>query len=180
MAKQRHDDLTAGLKDMLRRAEAKEPSKAFMRKLNLLVVENGEEVFRLELGHDEPARVPPMKIEIQNEQLLHWRPRVRKFAPLQRDFIEAHVKMLLELGIVRKSKSQWASPLLLVRALLARLQQGRVATSTAAQTCMGRFFNSGDSSSIPLRHARLVDLPDPVFCPPMVNVYLFIFHALGC
>ena len=107
-------ELASGLEDMLRRAERHRPSASCMKRLRALVDEN-EDVFRLELGQDRPANVPCMVIRIADEPLLNWRPRVRKFAPLQREFIDAHVELLLSLGVIRPSRSRYASPITLVR-----------------------------------------------------------------
>ena len=108
------EELASGLEDMLCRAEKHRPSASCMKRLRTLVAEN-EDVFRLELGQDKPANVPCMVIRIADEPLLNWRPRVRKFAPLQREFIDAHVELLLSLGVIRPSRSRYASPITLVR-----------------------------------------------------------------
>ena len=74
------------------------------------------DVFRLELGMDPPARVQPLDIELIDESLPERRGgRPRSFAPLQRQFVEAHIKLLLKIGVIEKCNSNEAAPIVLVR-----------------------------------------------------------------
>jgi hypothetical protein len=61
------------------------------------------DVFRLELGMDPPARVQPLDIELIDESLPERRGgRPRSFAPLQRQFVEEHINLLLKIGVIEK------------------------------------------------------------------------------
>ena len=74
------------------------------------------DVFRLELGLDPPAKVTPLEIELIDESLPERRTgRPRSFAPLQRQFLEEHIKLLLRIGVIEKCNENEAAPIVLVR-----------------------------------------------------------------
>ena len=65
---------------------------------------------------DPPARVLPLDIELIDKSLPERRgDRPRSFAPLQRQFVEAHIKLLLKIGVIEKCNSNEAAHIVLVR-----------------------------------------------------------------
>jgi hypothetical protein len=108
------DALHAALADMLRPAEANGASQATMVAL-IEIVFKYQDVFRLELGKDPPANAEPLRIELIEDDSLSRTPRAQRFAPLQMEFISEHVDMLVRLGVVKPSNSDFASPIVLAR-----------------------------------------------------------------
>ena len=84
-----------------------------MEALKQLVLEFPD-IFRMELGRDPPAQVEPMEVQlIEGDDLkMH---RARRFAPLQMEFLDNHVRLLLEMKVIKKSRSNYASPIVLAR-----------------------------------------------------------------
>ena len=67
-------------------------------------------------GNDPPANVPPMEIQLIDETKVDsHRVPARTFAPLQQRFLNEHVEFLLRIGVIKKSKSNITSPIVLVR-----------------------------------------------------------------
>ena len=87
--------------DMLKRAEKNGAPRHIMSKLTEIVFKY-RDVFRTELGQDEPAKVEPMLIEIVDNEVMSKMQRARRFSPLQMDFIDDHVKLLLEMGVIKR------------------------------------------------------------------------------
>ena len=110
-----NDALEKALMQMVQRAEQNGAPKRILQQLKTLVLEY-QDVFRLELGHDPPASVEPMRIELIDEAEVFGKTQhARRFAPLQMDFLDQHVKLLMEMGVVQRSCSAFASPIVLVR-----------------------------------------------------------------
>ena len=57
----------------------------------------------------------PMRIVLKPGAALPTRQPARKFSPLQKDFIREHVSELLRAGVVRRSRSPFAAPVVLAR-----------------------------------------------------------------
>ena len=114
MGPNERDALELALVAMLRRAEENGAAPATVARLKEVVMKY-EDIFRLELGHDPPARVEPMVIELLDESGVATQPRARRFAPLQMEFLHQHVEMLLRMGVVRRGTGAHASPVVLVR-----------------------------------------------------------------
>ena len=72
--------------EMLLGAETSGASKFVMNELKQIVMSYSD-VFRNELGRDSPANVPPMVIDIIDEEKVEKRVRVRRFTPLQMQFL---------------------------------------------------------------------------------------------
>ncbi|KAK1930096.1 Transposon Tf2-9 polyprotein [Phytophthora citrophthora] len=71
--------------------------------------------WRLELGDDPPARVPPLKIRLK-QNATPYRCKVRQYSPDKSAFLEAFNKRLVELGWVFENReSRWCCPALPVR-----------------------------------------------------------------
>jgi hypothetical protein len=67
------------------------------------LIDDFVDVFRLELGLDPPAKVRPLEIELIDASLPERRGgRPRSFAPLQRQFLDEHIKLLLKIGVIEK------------------------------------------------------------------------------
>ena len=76
------------------------------------LIDDFNDVFRLELGLDPPAKVKPLEIELINESLPERRGgRPRSFAPLQRQFLEDHIRLLLRIGVIEKCNGNEAAPI---------------------------------------------------------------------
>ena len=76
------------------------------------LINNFSDVFRLELGLDPPAKVTPLNIELIDESLPERRGgRPRSFAPLQRQFLDEHIKLLLKIGVIEKCTRMGPRPL---------------------------------------------------------------------
>ena len=108
------DAIEVALREMLSRAEESGAGKKTMARLTEIVFRY-QDVFRLELGHDPPADVEPMVIELVEGLDTGKVQRARIFAPLQMEFLHEHVRMLLDMGVVRRSNSAHSSPVVLVR-----------------------------------------------------------------
>ena len=86
---------------MLQRAQDNGASEYLMRRLREQV-DKYKDIFRVELGRDPPARVPPMVIELIDETTVDThRVPARTFAPLQQRFLQEHVEFLLRTGVIR-------------------------------------------------------------------------------
>ena len=82
------------------------------RLINLL--RKYRDVFRIKLGPDEPAKVPPLVIT-PAEGAQPYRSPQRRYAPMQREFITRTIKELEAVGAIYKNPSaRWASPALAV------------------------------------------------------------------
>ena len=69
------------------------------------------DVFRLELGRDPPADVPPLPIELIDAELAEVRlPRARRFAPVQQKFLNEHIALLREIGVIDKCAMRHLQP----------------------------------------------------------------------
>ena len=110
-----NDALEKALMQMVLRAEKNGAPKPILKQLKQLVLEY-QDVFRLELGHDPPANVEPMHIELIEEDEVYGKTQhARRFAPLQMEFLDQHVALLLDMGVIRRSNSAFASPIVLAR-----------------------------------------------------------------
>ena len=109
------DAMERALVAMLVRARASGASEATMSDLTALVMRY-EDVFRNELGRDPEAAVEPMVIDIiEDAAELENVQRARPFAPLQVTFLDDHIRMLLRMGVIRRSTSPYASPIVLAK-----------------------------------------------------------------
>ena len=78
----------------------RDQSEEMRREIELMLLQ------AMQLGMDPPARVQPLDIELIDESLPERRGgRPRSFAPLQRQFVEAHIKLLLKIGVIEKCNS---------------------------------------------------------------------------
>ena len=98
---------------IMQRAEIAGAKKTTVNALKQLVLKF-EDIFRMELGHDPPAKVEPMDVQLIDGEDLKMN-RARRFSPLQMEFLDEHVRLLLEMKVIRKSKSNYASPIVLAR-----------------------------------------------------------------
>jgi hypothetical protein len=78
------------------------------------LLQDFREIFRIRLGSDPPAKIPPLKVQLKP----HFKPvkdTQRRYAPAQRAFLSTTIKKLESLGAVRANPtSLWASPALAV------------------------------------------------------------------
>ena len=109
----KRQELESAMADMLARATAKGAPSEFMQKISAEL--DKVDVWRCELGYDPPAQVEPMQIILKPGAVLPKRLRARRFSPLQAEFIREHVRELVRTGVVRKSKSPVAAPVVLAR-----------------------------------------------------------------
>ena len=82
--------------------------------IDKLLTENMK-CFRNALADDGHAHVDPLKIEIIDEHDVPRFYRNRRYTPLQLEYMEAQVKAMMKAGVVVKSTTPWASPVLMVR-----------------------------------------------------------------
>jgi hypothetical protein len=102
------------IQDMLTRARLCGASEDFISIMTALV-RSMENVFKSNLTDTGPALVPDMIIELKDNSQLQTRMHLRRFAPLQIEFMQKHIDALLESGVVEPSTSSFISPVLLVR-----------------------------------------------------------------
>ncbi len=78
------------------------------------IVEGDKGIFRIRLGIDEPARVEPMKVQLETNS----RPviaKAQRFSESQRNFLDTYTNTLIEFGfIVEEKNPTWAAAQLLV------------------------------------------------------------------
>ena len=99
------------LQAMLQRARKNGASRYLMKRLQMQV-NKFKDIFRVELGRDPPARVPPMVIELIDETTVDaHRVPARTFAPLQQQFLQEHMEILLRTGVIQASASNATSPI---------------------------------------------------------------------
>ncbi|GMF16253.1 unnamed protein product [Phytophthora fragariaefolia] len=80
-----------------------------------VLVHEYEDVWRLRIGTDEPARVEPMRITLRPDAQPYCS-GVRKYQDMQRAFLRTYVQELLDNGLVRRNNSsRWACAALPVR-----------------------------------------------------------------
>ncbi|GMF16191.1 unnamed protein product [Phytophthora fragariaefolia] len=73
------------------------------------------DIWRLRLGDDPPARVPPMKIRLK-PSAKPYRCKPRKYLPEARKFLDEFNDELVRLGwVYENTESRWACPALPVR-----------------------------------------------------------------
>jgi len=85
-----------------------------MEGLTAVVMENYD-VWRVELGADPPADVPPLRIQLLDESKLPRTHCARRFSPLQQTFLHDHVEILIRAGVTTASNSDCANGVVLVR-----------------------------------------------------------------
>ena len=86
---------------------------SIQEQLTILVIQHLD-IFRLKLGHDPPARVPPLRIRLADDAK-PVRAKCRNYTPPQRQFLKEKVDELLQLGLVRRNnESRWACAPLIV------------------------------------------------------------------
>ncbi|GMF56173.1 unnamed protein product [Phytophthora fragariaefolia] len=80
-----------------------------------VLVHEYEDVWRLRIDADEPARVESMRITLRPDAQ-PYRSGVRKYPDMQRVFLRTYVQVLLDNGLVRRNNSsRWACAALPVR-----------------------------------------------------------------
>jgi len=108
-------EMTREIEMMLEQATQNGLPRRFQDDLRALI-DDFVDVFRLELGLDPPAKVRPLEIELIDASLPERRGgRPRSFAPLQRQFLDEHIKLLLKIGVIEKCNGNEAAPIVLVR-----------------------------------------------------------------
>ena len=108
-------EMTREIEMMLEQATQNGLPRRFQDNLRALI-DDFVDVFRLELGLDPPAKVRPLEIELIDASLPERRGgRPRSFAPLQRQFLDEHIRLLLKIGVIEKCNGNEAAPIVLVR-----------------------------------------------------------------
>ena len=103
------------VEEMLDRAETAGAPPEFMTDERVAVY-NHHDVWRVELGADPPAAVLAMEVRLTNPEATPRRSfRARPLAPLQKEFLDRHVEVLLETGVLEHSQSSYVSPVVLAR-----------------------------------------------------------------
>ena len=102
------------IEDMLRRAEINGASSDTVTALRAVVLKH-KDVWRVKLGSDPPADVPPLRIQLVDGAKLPKSHAARRFSPLQQSFVKEHIEMLLRAGVATVSSSDCASGIVLVR-----------------------------------------------------------------
>ena len=103
------------LKEMINRALKRGLPQEEVGNVERLIQEF-RDVFRLELGRDPPANVEALRIELIDNKLKERRlPRARRFAPLQQDFLNKHLNLLQEIGVISSCYAPSAAPIVLVK-----------------------------------------------------------------
>jgi hypothetical protein len=99
---------------MLERARLNGASEEFMVALTSVVYKY-KDVWRADLGHDPPADVEPMRIELIDPSVVPKAYKARRSAPFQCEFLDEHVEMLVDQDLARPSNSDCSSVIVLVR-----------------------------------------------------------------
>ena len=99
---------------MLARAEEAGAPAEFMAIIHTVVYEH-HEVWRLELGADPPAEVPPLEVKLIDPQVVPKTFRARPVSELQRNYMDDHIATLFSAGVIERSMSLFSSPIVLVQ-----------------------------------------------------------------
>ena len=99
--------LKAAVEDILVRAKTAGAPPSFLTKLRELIMVKHYDVWRLILGKDPPARLIPMKIDL-NEKLFPKNIQPRSYGPEQTAFLKKSIKRMLKAGIIVRSTSPYA------------------------------------------------------------------------
>jgi hypothetical protein len=106
--------LNEEIERMLARAEGAGAPADFMAIIRNIVYDH-HEVWRLELGADPPADVPPLEVTLLDPQVVPKTFRARPVSELQRNYLDDHITTLLSAGVIERSMSSFSSPIVLVR-----------------------------------------------------------------
>ena len=107
------EEINVALRNMLMVAEPSGMTKAGFKKLGQILQDN-RDIFRIKLGTDPPAKLPPLSIQLRNDDKPFRAPK-RRYGPHQRDFTVDTIRNLEALGAVFKSPSaRWPIPALAV------------------------------------------------------------------
>ena len=69
----------------------------------------------MELGADPPAAVTRLSVQLIDQSVVPKAFRLWPLAELQREFLSQHVRTLLDAGVIERSRSDFSSPVVLVR-----------------------------------------------------------------
>lgn len=106
-------DIDNAITDILN-AAAKEGMKGSILKEGKVLLNAYKDVLRINLGKDAPARVDPYRISLR-KGYQPYRSTQRRYAQVQKAFIEATVRSLESIGAIYKNpRARWASPALTV------------------------------------------------------------------
>lgn len=107
------EDIQEAFRVMLTKAKDQGMSKEGLEKAEALLNEF-KDVFRIRLGSDGPAIIPPMNVQLK-PNARPTKTTQRRYAPAQREFLSETIRKLEKLGAVRANPtSRWASPALAV------------------------------------------------------------------
>lgn len=112
IGRQEEDDLYSAISEMIKRGTKNLPQN--LRPILQALVSEFKDIFRTHLGADPPVDVPPMVIELEDEE----RPvkvRQRTYSPTQLDFLKKKVEELVDIGCVyRNNAFKWTCAPLIV------------------------------------------------------------------
>ena len=107
------DDVKIALEELIGQARSNGFPQELEDRLRALVVKH--DIWRLTLGNDPPANVPPLKLRLKPEAQ-PYKCHARRYSPEKSTFLETFNAQLVELGLVRANKtSRWACPAVPVR-----------------------------------------------------------------
>jgi hypothetical protein len=107
------NDLPKAIGEMIDKAIANGFPEEYRDKLSVIV--RRYDIWRIELGNDPPARVPPMEIRLK-QGVDPFKCRPRKYPPEQELFMKTFNAKLEELGWVRRNPtSRWACPAMAIK-----------------------------------------------------------------
>ena len=90
-------------------------SDDFVLSLEEMLFGRHRSVFRLKLGWDDPAQVPPLQVTLIDGAVPpSRRPYIPPATPTQLEWLRQHLKELVDCGVIRKSDSPWAAMAMLV------------------------------------------------------------------
>jgi len=72
------------------------------------------DIWRVRLSAEGPAKFTPLKVHLKPGAVPR-RAKARRYAPKHLNFMSKHIKMLEEMGYIRRNPhSRWSSPVLIV------------------------------------------------------------------
>ncbi|KAH9119552.1 hypothetical protein AeMF1_007818, partial [Aphanomyces euteiches] len=98
----------AVLEDKIQESKREGLSAAFLERLRKILTTHVD-VFRLEIGHDKPIAVEPLRVRIK-PGAIPVKCGLRRYPPAHSEFLKQHVRELEAAGLVyRNNRATWAS-----------------------------------------------------------------------
>ncbi len=97
------EEVHNSLQEILREAQTQDISPNVRQQFKSLIFEF-KDIVRTRIGSDPSADIAPMKIALKENSKPVW-VRMRRYSPLQANFLRIKVDKLRELGLVRRNSN---------------------------------------------------------------------------